>query len=129
MCAVDEVLFQGRILPLRLSINSNAGLPRFQHESQKITRTSNSSSSNSSSSTIRLTNYKPKFQNNFLTCPNPKSRFPRNNIPTTNQVIETFLQTTCMGCLLPDLEKLFSFQTISFLQQHQSKLYFNNKNP
>jgi hypothetical protein len=27
------------------------------------------------------------------------------------------------------LKNLFSIQTISFLQQHQSKLYFNNKNP
>jgi hypothetical protein len=111
MCAADEVFFQGRILPLRLSVSSDTGLPRFQHESQKITgtcisrsesmdhrstggfgsnnssrssstRSYNSSSSNSSSSTIGRTNYKPKFQNTFLTCPSPK---PQIKVSTTQQ--------------------------------------------
>lgn len=108
MCAADEVFFQGRILPLRLSVSSDTGLPRFQHDQiQKFTRSEsmdhrstggfasnnssrssstrsyNSSSSNSSSSTtIRRTNYKPKFQNAFLTCPSPK---PQIKLSTTHQ--------------------------------------------
>lgn len=110
MCAADEVFFQGRILPLRLSVSSDTGLPRFQHDqTQKCisrsesmdhrstggfgfasnnssrsssTRSYNSSSSNSSSSSIRRTNYKPKFQNTFLTCPTPK---PQIKVSTTQQ--------------------------------------------
>ncbi|XP_041000329.1 uncharacterized protein LOC121246291 [Juglans microcarpa x Juglans regia] len=81
MCSADEVFFQGRILPLRLSVSSDAGSTGFRHESQKtsgrcISRseslehgsmggfTSNSSSRssstrsrNSSSSTASSTNY------------------------------------------------------------------------
>ncbi|KAG2724233.1 hypothetical protein I3760_01G008000 [Carya illinoinensis] len=37
MCAADEVFFQGRILPLRVSVSSDTGLTLFRHASnQKI---------------------------------------------------------------------------------------------
>lgn len=111
MCAADDVFFQGRILPLRLSVSSDTGLPRFRQESQKTTarcvsrsesmdrgsmggftsnnssrssstRSHNSSSSTTSSTnTIRLTS-KPRLQNHFLTCPSPK---PQIRVSITRQ--------------------------------------------
>ncbi|KAG2719759.1 hypothetical protein I3760_02G005200 [Carya illinoinensis] len=86
MCSADEVFFQGRLLPLRLSVSSDAGSTGFRHESQKITgrcisrseslehgsiegftsnsssRSSSTRSRNSSSSTASSANYTIKTQ-------------------------------------------------------------------
>lgn len=101
MCAADEVFFQGQILPLRLSISSDSGLPPFRLDSRNpsgctsrsesmdhvysgrfstvfSSRSNSSSSHNSSTSASSVTmpttsyKYEPKIRNQFHTHPSPK---------------------------------------------------------
>ncbi|KAF9621692.1 hypothetical protein IFM89_026585 [Coptis chinensis] len=94
MCAADQVFFQGQLLPLRLSVSSEAGLPCTKEESKNLNRcesraesmdhnsscgfTSHSSRSNSTgshNSTITTSSttstYKPKLRNQFHSHPSP----------------------------------------------------------
>ena len=108
MCAADEVFFQGQILPLRLSVSSDGGLPGCRTDSRKSSRcvsrsesmdrgswggfTSASSRSSRSSSTrshnssissnSTATTHKSIVRNHFHSHPSPK---PQIKIFSTRQ--------------------------------------------
>ncbi|OVA17064.1 hypothetical protein BVC80_9047g14 [Macleaya cordata] len=114
ICAADDVFFQGQILPLRLSVSSENGLPGTRQDSRNPSRcgsrsesldhcssgvyTSRSSSSkshhsSSSSTTTTSTTYKP-LKNIFHSHPSPKPQIWNSGSRLGNARVRTGKSTT-----------------------------------
>ncbi|KAF9619659.1 hypothetical protein IFM89_007980 [Coptis chinensis] len=151
MCAADQVFFQGQLLPLRLSVSSEAGLPCTKEESKNLNRcesraesmdhnsscgfTSHSSRSNSTgshNSTITTSSttstYKPKLRNQFHSHPSPNPQILHSGAKPGNACNRS-RNSTIWGIFRLGLVKTpeIELQELKLRNNNKKKTSFNSR--